>query len=97
MLDPREQVRGRPTQPGKERDIYDDVFTKAELEAIFRERKGKFEGLNNKIRDFVELLDDLVDRAYKAKREELIKENQAEKKKHRKKAERILKRYKIIE
>ena len=94
-LDSRDIIRGKPQQPGKEKDFFEDVLTQNELTPIFRERQNKFGQLIPKIKNFIEGIQDLVERAYVAKKKDIESKISEQKKNEKRKTVKILKRYKI--
>lgn len=87
-LDNRKQIIARPPEIGKEPEVFDDVFTKQELKAVFSERANQFEGIKIKAEEFIERLDSIVSGAHKVKKEEKKKERIKE---YREKLRKIIK------
>ena len=94
-FDNRPQIIARPPEPGKDPEVFDDVFTKQELKAIFKEKANQFEDFKRLTKDFIERIDDIVGRAHKMRVEEKKKEARREYKLKIKKVIKVLKRNKI--
>lgn len=69
-------ILANPLEPGKEPDVFDDVFTKPQLKAVLVDKINSFTEVKNKIKEFIELFEDLVNRQF-ADKERQRKENQA--------------------
>lgn len=94
-FDNRPQIQPRPTEPGKEPEVFDDVFSKQELKAIFTERPNQFEDLKTRAGEFIERLEDIVGRAHAVKDAERKEESQKEYRTTVKKIIKKLKRARI--
>lgn len=93
--DNRPKIQPRPLEPGKEPELYDDVFTKSELKAIFAERKNQFEFIKEQVELFVDRLDDIVKATFKSKKDDQRKEARREYKARIKKVIKSLKRARL--
>jgi len=93
--DNRPKIQPRPLEPGREAELYDDVFTKSELKAIFAERKNQFEFIKEQVELFIDRLEDIVKATFKSKRDDQRKEARRDYKQRIKKVIKSLKRARL--
>lgn len=95
MKDKEKNVQPVILDSNKEPEVFEDVFTKSHLAAVFQQKKNQFSEVRSKVTEFIEMLQDKVNRSHEAKQKLREKEETSEYNLKMAKVIKVLRRGKI--